>query len=87
MSSVTSASTRGNALLSIQLRWLSFWNAKLVKFLRHWLPVLFVMAVPAFVAWELQGMSFRFGDDVTNWVAGYMLLTIVWQYVTRKVLK
>lgn len=73
-------------VLSIQLKVLSIWEAKAVKVLRYWIPVLFVMAVPAFVAWELQGLSFKFGSDVTNWIAGYMLLTIAWQRVAGRIL-
>jgi hypothetical protein len=83
---MNTAKAERNVILALQLKLLTIWDSKTVKLLRYWIPVLFVMAVPAFVAWELQGMRFQFGNDVTNWIAGYMLLTVAWKHVAGKIL-
>lgn len=71
---------------SIRLNLMALPSSKLVLALRYWIPIILVMVVPVFVAWELQGIRFMFGSDVTHWIAGYMLLGIAWSHIITRVL-
>jgi len=71
---------------TVRLNLMALPTSKLAIALRYWIPIIIVIAPLPFVAWELQGIRFQFGSDVTNWIAGYMVLSMIWSHMVTRVL-